>query len=130
MYGLIVTDCLRKQYKIGDPRWSGPDGARLSFRAHSASVPQEIVIKVADAVVNGQANEYVATVALQAGGDEWQQIVLALGDFVPVEESGRALGQWKELLVLWVLPPGNEVAFADAGLVFTDFGWLFDRANL
>jgi len=57
------------------------------------------------------------------------QVVLALSDFVPTktaeEEGGGApLVSWAALVVLWLLPPGDEAAFADTGLVFTDFEWL------
>ena len=45
----------------------------LSFRVHAA-VAQTIDVKVADAVVNGQAKEYVAQVGLRGGSDEWQQV--------------------------------------------------------
>ena len=98
----------------------------MSFRVHAA-VAQTIDVKVADAVVNGQAKEYVAQVELRGGSDEWQQVVLALSDFVPTkteEEGGVPLVSWAALVVLWLLPPGDEAAFVDAGLVFTDFEWL------
>eukprot|EP01050_Picozoa_sp_SAG11_P013670 SAG11_NODE_1614_length_4579_cov_11.855357_4_plen_431_part_00 len=128
--GREVTKLLT--YKIGDPRWSGPDGARLSFKAHSTT-PQEVGIKVADAVVDGQANEYEARVAIGLqpdGGGGWQQIVLALSDFSPNEDGGQALRRWKGLLALWVLPLNDE-ATAGAELVLTDFEWLpLDRASL
>jgi hypothetical protein len=41
---------------------------------------------------------YAATVALQAGG-EWQRVVLALHDFLPMKGGTDTLRQWKELVL-------------------------------
>jgi hypothetical protein len=108
-------------FKIGDPRWRGPDGARLSFRVYS-SIQQHVAVKVADKVVDGQAKEYLAVVDVQCIG--WQYVVLATTDFVPAREENGVLSSWQELAVLSLLPPGGEPEFVDARLIFTDFEWL------
>ena len=110
-------------FKIGDPQWRGPDGARLSFRVHSRT-RQHVAVKVADKVVDGQAKEYLVVVDVQGLRNEWQHVVLATNDFVPTREELGVLSSWEGLVVLSLLPPGGEPEFVDAGIIFADFEWL------
>lgn len=107
-------------YKIGDPKWRGPDGARLRFKVYSEE-PQEIAIKAADQVVSHQAREYIAPVALK-GGMDWELVELGLGQFREID-GVATLAHWRDQVALWVLP-GDGKAFVDAELVCTDFAWI------
>ena len=117
-------------FKIGDPQWRGPDGARLSFRVHS-STRQHVVVKVADKVLDGQANEYLAKIDVQGLREDWQQIVLTTNDFISTKAEHGVLESWQELVVLSLLPPEGEPELVDADIIFTDFSWLpSDGASL
>jgi len=107
-------------YKIGDPRWRGPDGARLRFKAYSR-LPQRIALRVADRVVSHRAREYSADGSL-AGAEDWQTVTLSTDRFEPT--SGDApLASWEDLVVLWIVPARGP-AFEHPGLILTDLEWV------
>ena len=77
-------------------------------------------------VVNGHAREYIAPVELSGGhdNDKWQQVVLSLCDFEPVKTAFGPLLDWLSVVVMWLLPPVDALAFDDDKIVWTDFEWL------
>ena len=71
----------RRTNKLSDPLWAAPEGARLALRVRAAE---------ANVLVVG-IDGYAAEVTLE-GGDGWQDVVLAAGDFR--NARGEALGGW------------------------------------
>ena len=77
--------------KINSPKWQGPDGAKLVFKARSAE-PNLLVIQMGD---------YAAEFQLP-GGKKWQTISIATSDLHKAD--GSSLADWKS---------AKELAFAD-----------------
>ncbi|MDB4438188.1 dienelactone hydrolase family protein [bacterium] len=74
----------RKTHKIYDPRWKAPEGARLAF---------EVRAENANTLVVG-IDHFAAEVKID-GGEDWQKIVLAPGQFT--DADGAVLKRWGKI---------------------------------
>lgn len=101
-------------YKIGDPRWRGPDGARLQFDAAAAEEDRLRVIVRGAPLWTGK-REYEAAVPLPAARG-WQSVALRAEDFRDAK-SGEALSRWSDVHMLEIrrAAPGlaQELFLAD-----------------
>lgn len=82
--------------KIGDPKWRGPQGSRLTLDAKSDK-PNELVVIITDNFFRssrGRQQEFAAVVKLP-GGDQWQTVSLSPQDFRLVNGE-TAMSSWQE----------------------------------
>jgi len=113
-------------YKIGDPKWRGPEDAKLRFRVYSKTA-QRVVIRGMDAVVSHRANSFVALIEL-TGGERWQTVTLGKSDLPGMRKKAPTLSSWSELVALEILPVKNK-PFADADIAFDAFEWVEEPAR-
>ena len=102
--------------KLGDPKWRGPDKARLAF---DVFVSKAATLNVAVKKDEGGPGQKVfqARVALKPGRG-WQRVRLPAGRFK--DDTGRALGKWRAMEHL-------EIATTEplkSKPLFTNFRWI------
>jgi dienelactone hydrolase len=115
--GLHILHRARPQTaKLSDPRWCGPDGARLSFLV-LASRPTKLAVILHEHEFSPGAVRYKHVVQLDAHPD-WQPVTLAPGDFKT--EAGRTLVTWGSLDVLEF----DQTEPPSGGLTLADIRWI------
>jgi len=85
--------------KVKDPRWRGPQGARLAFEINPANdtVLYVSVTRNAWGAFGAGTGEYIATVPLKADGG-WVTVNLGVEDFQPIDPKGaQPLKDWSTL---------------------------------
>ena len=100
--------------KLKDPKWRGPDGARLVFEMRPETDNTQ-VIKVNTnawgAFVPGQPSVDYACVKQIKGGDDWQTVSVGLADLLATDPGFRApLSDWHSITELSFSPSGDVVA--------------------
>ena len=86
--------------KIGDPKWRGPTGSRLTLDVQSEK-PNELVMAITDNVFRsyrGKQQEF-ATVVKLPGGDDWHTVSLRARDFRLVDGEA-AMSSWQNADIL------------------------------
>ena len=109
--------------KLKDPKWRGPEGARLVLEV---KCPKENVLAVV-AELNGwgafpgkSGGTYTARKHL-AGSPEWQTVSIALEDMLPEKGGGPALKSWQTITEFSLrrsatyLENGQEVKLGNGG---------------
>jgi len=99
--------------KLRDPKWWGPDGARLVFEVR-CETDNTLVVTVETngwgAVRPGSPAVDHATVRELAGSTEWQTIGVELGDLVATRpEAGGPPADWRGVTQLSIGPSGEVV---------------------
>lgn len=82
--------------KIGDSKWRGPQGSRLTLDVKSEK-PNELVVVITENFFRsyrGRQQEFAAVVKLP-GGDQWQTVSLSPQDFRLVDGE-TAMSSWQE----------------------------------
>jgi hypothetical protein len=102
-------------HKIGDPKWRGPDGARLQFEVY-ARADRKLTVSMMENEFAKGSKRFVTSVALKAA-DGWQTITLSPNDFKA--GNNEALANWKKVQML-ELDGGHEPG---ANLLYTNFRW-------
>lgn len=87
---------MRRTHKVYDPKWQAPAGAKLVLEVRSQQ-PNRLVVGLDDA-----AAECTLT-----GGNTWQRLTLAPGDFR--DAAGKARTDWKGLRELRLIDRENLV---------------------
>jgi hypothetical protein len=92
--------------KPKDPKWRGPDGAKLTFRI-AARTEDALVVKLTlndwGAFGPGPKTEYAAHVALKPV-DGWADVEVAPADFAPLNGVKTPLKDWSTLTELTITP--------------------------
>ena len=79
--------------KTGDPKWKGPDGAKLNIMLWGEKSDQMKIV-LTENQWRFEGKEYSAEVGL-AGGNAWQDVTLGLGDFKTKE--GKSPDNWSKV---------------------------------
>jgi hypothetical protein len=99
--------------KLKDPKWRGPDGARLSFEIRSDTANELVVVFETNGwggVVPGKPAVDYAVVKPVPGGAEWQKIVVGLDELVATKpEITVPLADWRAVTQLSIGPSGELV---------------------
>ncbi len=103
--------------KIKDPKWRGPDGAKLAFRV-AARTEDVLAVRLTlnewGAFGPGPKTEYAAHVALKPV-DGWADVEVSTADFAPLNGAKTPLKDWSTLTEL-TLTPVVPAELKDKGL--------------
>jgi dienelactone hydrolase len=102
--------------KLSDPKWRGPDGAKLGFLVQTGR-PIELVVTLHEHEFSPAARQYKHAVKLGASPD-WQPVALAAGEFKT--SDGHTLAGWGALDVLEFDQTGPH----SSGPTFADVRWI------
>ncbi len=105
-----------RTYKVGDPKWRAPDGAKLEFQIYSTTA-RDVKLAVYENEMTKDAKKFSANQKLTKSA-EWRTVVLELKDFKT--ESGEVLSDWKKVKLL-------EVATSDSSTpqpIYSDVRWV------
>jgi dienelactone hydrolase len=103
-------------HKVGDPKWRGPDGARLQFQVF-VRASRKLEVNLFEKEFARGSKTYIAVVPLKPT-EGWQTITLAAEDFKT--GRGEALANWRQLQML-EFDAGRD---AGPGPIFTDIRWV------
>ncbi len=101
--------------KLSDPKWQGPDGARLAFLVQT-SKPIELIVTLHEHEFSPGSRTYTHAVRLNAGPD-WQKLTFAAGDFQT--QGGQMLTHWRSIDVLEF----DQTERQPGGPTFADIRW-------
>jgi len=102
-------------YQLGDPKWRGPDGAKLSLDI-ATSKDQTLVVAVLE-----PHREYRKAVVLK-GSPGWQTVVVS-ADELRETKTGLPLENWSSVTTLELTRPG-KAPWAGEEVRFTDVRWI------
>jgi len=99
--------------KLKDPKWRGPDGAKLSFEIRSETHNELVIVFETNgwgAFASGKPAVDYAVVKPVAGGPDWQKVVVSLDELVATKpEINTALADWRTVTQLSIGPSGEVV---------------------
>lgn len=99
--------------KLKDPKWRGPDGAKLSFEIRSDTDNELVVVFETNgwgAFAAGKPAVDYAVVKPVAGRPDWQKVVVGLDELAATKpEITRALADWRTVTQLSIGPRGEVV---------------------
>jgi len=111
--------CSPLTYQVGDPKWRGPEGARLTFDVFSRERDDfAVALHVRPFLIGFQ--EYHAKVELKGAG-EWERVELSAGQFISTSDASP-LADWNSVEMLELRVP--EGGWSDERIVFTHFQWV------
>jgi dienelactone hydrolase len=102
--------------KLSDPKWRGPDGAKLGFLV-LVDRPTELAVVLHAHEFSPRWLRYKHTLKLSAGSD-WQPVALSVSDFQT--DEGQKLADWRALDVLEFDPTESP----SGGLTLADIRWI------
>jgi alpha-beta hydrolase superfamily lysophospholipase len=103
-------------YKIGDPKWRGPDGAKLAFEAYCPE-PVELQMTLHENEFDRGWERYRHVVKLEAG-KAWRDISLTPGKFQT--EKGKKLSSWRQADMIEM----RLANWPEQRPIFTNFRWV------
>jgi hypothetical protein len=99
--------------KLKDPKWRGPDGAKLSFEIRSETDNELVIVLETNgwgAFASGKPAVDYAVAKSVAGGPDWQKVVVGLEELVATKpEINTALADWRTVTQLSIGPSGEVV---------------------
>ena len=105
--------------KLKDPKWRGPDGAKLVFEIRSETDNQLVLTFRSNgwgAFLPGKpAVDYTSRHAF-SGSPDWQEVSVDVASLVPVEDGAPPLADWRTITEFSISPSG-KIGAAGGGAV-------------
>ncbi len=103
-------------HKVGDPKWRGPDGAKLQFQIYSTTV-RDLKLAVYENEMASDAKKFSAIQKLtKAAG--WQTVVFELKDFKT--DDDEILTAWKKVKLLEIVTSDSS----NPQPIYAAFQWV------
>jgi hypothetical protein len=119
--GVTTRAAALSTHKIGDPKWRGPDGAKLQFEVY-ANAARELKIAVIANERTKEAKEWKAAHKL-ADSAQWQRVSLTAEDFK--DEKSEPLPDWRAVQLLEI----SSVGVQTSQPIYADFRWIPKNAK-
>ncbi len=103
-------------YKVGDPKWRGPEGAKLQFQVHARS-PKRLRIVMHEKEFAPGWTQYAAEIPLEPG-EGWKTITLPADAFAT--EKGETLKTWSDVRLLELKTNGGK----GEEPIYREFRWM------